>query len=142
MEIIRRNTDYALRILLEMVNSFDQKQPISAKHLSTILHIPYPITCKLLQKLQDHKITTSIMGPKGGYILFRSPSQITFLEVIETIQGPLHINRCFLETFRCPLKERCPLHKKLGKIQEDIILSLKQTTLEEFGTKGQSKTGS
>lgn len=138
MDIIKRNTDYALRILTELVKIFDAQKAVSARHLSTILHIPYPITCKLLQKLQDKKITTSIMGPKGGYYLARPPAEVSFWEVIESIQGPIHINRCFLENFRCPLKERCPLHEKLGKINNDIMLSLKNTTLEEIRDK---KTG-
>jgi len=138
MDIIKRNTDYALRILSELVNGPNGQRVLSARHLSKVLHIPYPITCKLLQKLQDKKITTSIMGPKGGYLLARPPAEVSFLEVIDRFQGPIHINRCFLENFRCPLKERCPLHEKLGKIHNDIVLSLKNTTLEEIRDK---KTG-
>lgn len=141
MDIIKRNTDYALRILSELVNGPNRQRILSARHLSDVLHIPYPITCKLLQKLQDHEITASIMGPKGGYTLARPPAQISFLEVIEAIQGPIHMNRCFFSHFQCPLKERCPLREKLGKIHDDILLSLKTTTLEEIRDKRLNQTG-
>ncbi len=141
MDIIKRNTDYALRILSELVNGPNGQRILSARHLSNVLHIPYPITCKLLQKLQDHEITASIMGPKGGYTLARPPAQISFLEVIEAIQGPIHMNRCFFSHFQCPLKERCPLREKLGKLHDDILLSLKTTTLEEIRDKRLNQTG-
>jgi len=139
MDIIKRNTDYALRLLYELVKLYGKNRPVPARQLSSELFIPYPITCKLLQKLQNKKIVASIMGPKGGYILARPPSKLSFHEVIEVIQGPIQMNRCFLDRFQCPLKERCPLRKKLAKIQSEILSALKDTTLEEFQDKEQEE---
>jgi len=72
------------------------------------------------------------MGPKGGYLLARNPSQISFLDVIQTIQGPISINRCFLGRYKCPLKGNCPLHRKLMGLQNGIIDSLQSTKLSEL----------
>jgi DNA-binding IscR family transcriptional regulator len=63
------------------------------------------------------------------------------LEAIETIQGPIYINRCFLRSFQCPLQQQCPLHKKLEKIQDDIVSALKSTTFEEIRDRKETELG-
>ena len=132
MDIIRRNTDYALRLMTLLVDFSQQKESLSARRLSEKAAVPYPLTCKLLQQLQKNEIVKSAMGPKGGYFLARSPSQISFLDVIQTIQGPISINRCFMGRYKCPLKGKCPLHRKLIGLQNGIIDSLQNTKLSEL----------
>lgn len=132
MDIIRRNTDYALRIMSLLARFSDKKASVSARNLSAQAAVSYPLTCKLLQTLQKKDIVKSAMGPKGGYLLSRNPAQISFLDVIETIQGPIRINRCFLGPYKCPLKGNCPLHVKLIGLQNGIIDSLKNTKISEL----------
>ena len=132
MDIIRRNTDYALRLMTLLVGFSQKKESISARNLSEQAVVPYPLTCKLLQQLQKSDIVKSEMGPKGGYLLARNPSQISFLDVIQTIQGPISINRCFLGRYKCPLKGNCPLPRKLMGLQNGIIDSLNRTKVSEL----------
>jgi Rrf2 family protein len=132
MDIIRRNTDYALRLMNILAKFYQTKEAVSARTLSKDSVVPYPLTCKLLQKLQKNKIVKSLMGPRGGYLLSRNPDQISFREVIETIQGPIHINRCFLGNYQCPMKGNCPLHGKLMKIQNEIIDSLENSKISDL----------
>ena len=56
MDIIRRNTDYALRIMTLLVGLSKQKEAVSARSLSEQAAVPYPLTCKLLQRLQKSDI--------------------------------------------------------------------------------------
>lgn len=132
MDIIRRNTDYALRLINLLAGFYQKSQAVSARTLSQNAAVPYPLTCKLLQKLQKRKIVDSSMGPRGGYLLARSPDQISFHDVIETIQGPISVNRCFLGQYQCPLKGNCPLHGKLMRIQDEIVTSLRSTKIAEL----------
>ena len=132
MDVIRRNTDYALRLMALLAVFFQKKESVSARSLSQNTVVPYPVTCKLLQKLQKREIVKSAMGPQGGYILARNPEQISFLVVIETIQGPISINRCFLGAYKCPMKGKCSLHGKLIKLQDEIINSLRHAKITEL----------
>jgi len=52
MDIIRRNTDYALRLMALLAGFSQKKESVSARSLSEIAAVPYPLTCKLLQQLQ------------------------------------------------------------------------------------------
>ena len=139
MDIIRRNTDYALRLITLLTGYFQKKASISARNLSKLAAVPYPLTCKLLQKLQKQNIVRSTMGPKGGYGLARNPDQISFLEIVETIQGPIRVNRCLLGPYKCPLKAHCPLHGKLMSLQDDIVRSLRNTKIAELSLAKRNK---
>lgn len=116
MEIIRRNTDYALRVMVSLARCY-QNGSASARTLASQEHIPYQLACKLMQKLRSVKLVESCMGPKGGFRLGRKPSKISVLEVIEAIQGPLALNRCLLSIDTCPRQRSCTVRVKLAELQ-------------------------
>jgi Rrf2 family iron-sulfur cluster assembly transcriptional regulator len=132
MDLILRNTDYALRLAANLAAEYNADKTLSARTLSKNNNVSYPLTCKLLQKFQQAGIIKSTMGPKGGFQLALPPDQITFLQLITTIQGPLSINRCLIGSHICSLKEKCPLHPKLAGLQKDIENQLHATTLADL----------
>lgn len=132
MDIIRRNTDYAFRLITAMIDTWATDHVVSAKALSGQAKVSYALTCKLLQRLQKEGYIQSTMGSKGGFRLARPPEQITFLEIIEAIQGPLCVNRCQLSSFSCPLKGKCPLHGKFLSLQKEMIGYLKNMNIGQL----------
>jgi Rrf2 family protein len=131
MDLIRRNTDYAVRAMVYLTKN-RRKEPVSSRQISNNQDISYELVCKLLQKLQKNKLVKSSMGPKGGFLLGREPSKINLLEIIEAIQGPVSLNRCQLPVNGCPLKKDCPVGKELKKVQSNINKQLKKLTLSGF----------
>jgi Rrf2 family protein len=133
MDIIRRNTDYALRIMVSLASDYGG-QPLPASNVAKQTLVAYPLTCKLLQKLAKAKLVQSSMGPKGGFSLIKEPGQINLGQIIEVIQGPVNMNKCLLGDFRCERRKECTLYDKLSELQEQISDSLTSTTLEELLT--------
>jgi Rrf2 family protein len=131
MEIIRRNTDYALRVMVSLARCY-QNGSASARTLASQERIPYQLTCKLMQKLHRVKLVESCMGPKGGFRLGRKPSKISVLEVIEAIQGPLALNRCLLSIDACPRQRSCTVRVKLAELQRYVSSHLSSITLDEL----------
>ncbi len=131
MDIIRRNTDYALRALV-----FLARQPldesVSTRTIATEADFSYQLACKLMQRLQKAGIVVSCMGAKGGFQLARSPQEITLGQVVETIQGPLSLSKCLLGKSDCCNQSRCTIRNKLGELQSDIVVFLQETTLADF----------
>ena len=84
MDVLRRDTDYALRMMASLTNHFNGEF-ISARQLASEGNLPYELGCKILQKLHKAKLVKSNMGPKGGFALNRKPSEITLLEIITVL---------------------------------------------------------
>ena len=117
MDVIRRNTDYAVRLMVNLAKRYENG-PISTRTAASQEIVPYQLACKLMQRLQRVKLVKSSMGSKGGFRLGREPSKISLLEVIEAIQGPVSLNRCLLGVGGCQRQESCPVMPKLVKLQE------------------------
>lgn len=132
MELIRRDTDYALRLMARLAKEHASGKSLSARTLSQDHKVSYPLTCKLLQKLAQAKVVESIMGPKGGFRLARDPAAIGLAEIVEVIQGPISVNKCVLGKFECPMQCDCGLHPKMLALQKQIHQFLYDLNLQEF----------
>ena len=131
MDVIRRNTDYALRAMVNLAGHYGN-EPVSARTISDEEEISYQLACKLMQKLHNAKLLESCMGPKGGFQLSREPAKINLLEIIELIQGPLRFNRCLLAIDACPRQKNCPVSEKLADLQKYMGNYLNDITLDEL----------
>ena len=133
MDILRRNTDYALRAVVNL-SSHHGNEPESTRAIAVEEDISYQLACKLMQKLQKAGLIKSCMGPKGGFQLSREPAMISVLEVVEAIQGPISLNRCLLGVDACPKQKDCTLRARLIGLQESIIGYLNGVTLDELSS--------
>ena len=135
MDVIRRNTDYAVRLVVHLAKHYGN-EPISTRASSVEEHVPYQLACKLMQKLNNAKLVTSCMGPRGGFVLAAEPSKISLLDVVEAIQGSINMNRCLLSDDTCPKRTTCAVRGKLASLQKNINSGLAGITLDELAPKG------
>jgi Rrf2 family protein len=131
MDILRRNTDYALRLMISLARSYE-KGSISTRVLAEEQEVSYQLACKLMQRLHDAKLVSSSMGPKGGFRLSRAPEQINLLEVVEVIQGPVRMNRCLMSETACPRGGGCPVRAKITELQGHIEEYLHSVTVGDL----------
>ena len=131
MNIVRRDTDYALRAMVNLAENYGDGAS-STKNISIEENISYQLACKLMQKLHDCRLVKSHMGSKGGFRLSRDPSKISLLEVIKAIQGPIRLNRCLLGRNVCPQYKRCKVRLKLAELNRSISSYLNDVTLDEL----------
>lgn len=132
MEVVRRNTDYAIRLIVNMAESYGSG-PKSARELATQEEVAYELACKLLQRLACAGFVKSVMGPKGGFILAKRPEDISLLEVMTAIQGPVILNKCTRRGFVCHRLPGCAVNKELLKLQKYVEKSLSQVKLDSIG---------
>ncbi len=140
MDILRRNTDYALRAMLHLAGHYGEA-PVSTRDISQSEDISYQLTCKLMQKLHNAGLVKSSMGPNGGFVLNRTPTKINLAEIIDVIQGPLSLSRCLLGENICQRQGNCPITVKLNKLQKNISDYLQSITLDELLQHQGVKTG-
>jgi Rrf2 family protein len=133
MDVLRRNTDYALRAVVNLTAHYGN-EPVSTRTIAAEEDISYQLACKLMQKLQKAGLVKSCMGPKGGFQLIREPAMISLMEVVEAIQGPISLNRCLQGIDACTKQEGCSVRAKLVGLQESISGYLTGITLDELSS--------
>ncbi len=88
---LNNETDYAIRIVSCLASAENR---IDAATISEHTGVTLRFTLKILHKLVGANIVRSFKGNKGGYVLNKSPEDITLLSVVEEIYGPLNLGRC------------------------------------------------
>jgi len=131
MDVLRRNTDYALRMMTALASQSNGKS-VSARQLASEGNFSYDLGCKILQRLHKAGLVQSRMGPKGGFSLNREPSEITLLEIVSVLQGGIRLNRCLLGGNGCEFQPECGISAKLAHLQRHIDDYLGGITLAEI----------
>ena len=84
---ITTKSPYALRALAELGRSGDGPVPIG--ELARRREIPVQFLEQLFAAMRRAGILRSQRGVKGGYSFARPPHEITVLEIVELLDGPL-----------------------------------------------------
>jgi Rrf2 family protein len=85
---LTRASSYALHAVVYMAVQKLNK-PVASHHIAQARGIPERFLLKVLKPLVSARVLHSIKGPNGGYRLARSPSDVTMLEVVEAVDGPI-----------------------------------------------------
>lgn len=85
--------EYALHCLLYMVN-IEEGKSVGIRDLATFQGISESYLSKVYTKLTKSGIIKSVPGVKGGYALAKNPEEITFLDVVEAIEGKEPFFQC------------------------------------------------
>jgi Rrf2 family protein len=86
---LSRTVSYALQATLQLAQCVPG-QPVPCSKLAAEGGMPERFLLQILRSLVTHGILQSTRGVEGGYSLERSPEQISLLDIIEAIDGPLH----------------------------------------------------
>jgi len=63
--------------------------PLTTYHIAKENRLPVNFLAKVLKPLVSARVLVSMRGPYGGYRLDRRPEDVTVLEVVEAIDGPI-----------------------------------------------------
>jgi Rrf2 family protein len=130
MDVIRRNTDYALRMMVRLARG--GQDPWTSRRLAQEEGVSLQLAAKLLQRLVLGGLVVSRRGKTGGFRLAGPPEAIDLGQVIAAIQGPVLLSGCVASAGACPLQSRCAVCRKLGLVQRQLEQTLAGTTLAEL----------
>jgi Rrf2 family protein len=85
---LSRTVAYAIQAALQLAQSDDFK-PVPCSRLAAEGKMPERFLLQILRNLVAHGILCSTRGVDGGYTLDRKPEEISLLEIIEAIDGPI-----------------------------------------------------
>ena len=130
MEISRR-TDYGVRVILDLA-ALPQDERASTQEIAERQNIPSPFLAKIISQLSLSGLVSTFRGAGGGVKLARPASEISLLEVIEALEGPIRLNRCLIQPSACPRDKDCPVHSVWAVAQAQLSTLLDTTTFDDL----------
>ena len=106
---LTRASSYALHAVAYMATQKQQDKPVASHHIAQARGIPERFLLKVLKPLVSARVLLSIKGPNGGYRLARKPDDITMLEILEAVDGPIRGQAPFSEESNGPLNHKLEL---------------------------------
>ena len=134
---ITRQADYAVRAVLYLAR-LGQEERAATSQVAQEQHIPPSFLAKIISQLSIAGLLHTSRGARGGVTLAREPKDITLLEVIEAIDGPIMLNECVGVTGTCTFDEECPLRPVWCEAQNELVTRLKNTNFAQLVTLGQN----
>jgi Rrf2 family protein len=131
--MLSQKARYALRAMIELARENGQ---VTAGELAERADAPRKFLEAILLSLSREGLVISRRGKFGGYILGRSPEQISFAEIIRLVDGPLALTPCVSRTaFRrcedCRDVATCALREALLKARDATAAVLEGYSLAD-----------
>ncbi|MFQ6069606.1 MAG: RrF2 family transcriptional regulator [Candidatus Aminicenantales bacterium] len=127
MNLINRDTDYAIKALMYIAK--ERPERVSVSELAKESEIPHPFLRKILQILNKKGVLNSYKGKSGGFLLALRPDQIFLADLIKIFQGPVKMSKCIFKEEICPHIGTCALKKKIDALEKHVVSELKSITL-------------
>ncbi|MDF3818414.1 Rrf2 family transcriptional regulator [Leptospira sp. 96542] len=120
--ILGNQVEWALHCVTALASA-ERGKLVSSKALSEFHGVPKEYLSKCLQQLSNAGIVKTTTGPKGGYCLAKPASEISFLDVIEAVEGRR-------KTFQCTeIRKNNPCLSEEGK-KFDRVCEIAQVMFE------------
>lgn len=119
---------YGLRAMMELALRHGQP-PARLKDVAQTQEIPLAYLRELMMTLAAAGLVRPVRGPRGGYVLTRDPAQITVLEIVEPLEGPLVIVDCTANPEVCNRAQECPARRFWGALAGQMAELFRDTSL-------------
>jgi Rrf2 family protein len=128
---ITRQADYAVRAVLYLANLGNNERAATST-VAEDQRIPPSFLAKIISQLSIAGLLHTSRGARGGVTLAREPQDISLLEVIEAIDGPIQLNECVGEDKECSFDADCPLRPVWSEAQNELVTRLKRTNFAQL----------
>jgi Rrf2 family protein len=128
---ITRQADYAIRAVLYL-SKLEPGERAATGIVAREQSIPPSFLAKIISQLSISGLLHTSRGARGGVMLAREPQDISLLDVVEAIDGPITLNECVLDTTACVLGDDCELREVWCSAQDELVTRLKATTFSQI----------
>ena len=122
---------YGLRILMDLAIHQSEK-PRLIRDIAKSQQISEKYISRLVIALRKEGMIRSVRGVNGGFHIAMKPEDITLLDVIEVMEGPLSIVDCVKAPKRCAMHVNCAPREIWCKLNDEIRDLMRQTTLADI----------
>jgi Rrf2 family protein len=128
---ITRQADYAVRAVLYLAEH-NHNARVATSEIGRAQHIPVTFLAKIVAQLAAAGILRSTRGAHGGVTLGRPADEISLLDIVEAIDGPLLLNECVADPSACQVGAGCTVHQVWCQAQAELVQRLGQTSFAQM----------
>ena len=128
---ITRQADYAVRAVLYLAQLGSERRAATSQ-IAQEQQIPPSFLAKIVSQLSVAGLLQTSRGARGGVSLARDPDDISLLEVVEAIDGPILLNECVAGNGACTFGDDCPMRPIWCDAQAELVARLKNTYFSQF----------
>ena len=131
-------TRYGLRAILELALQYDEG-PLQIKTIAHRQNISRKYLEQIIAILKSNGLVASVRGPRGGYLLAKTPEEITLYDLFRALEGSSTTVECLKNKNYCSRYPGCVARQAWAKLQQTIDDALKSLTLQELVNKTQEE---
>jgi Rrf2 family protein len=137
--ILRNQVEWAIHCC-SILGGLDPGETVSTKVLAELHGVPKEYLSKALQALATAGIVVGTLGPTGGYRLAKPAGAITFLDIVEAVEGrkstfectEIRANNPCLEGSKRRLRGTCAVARVMYRADEAWRSELGKVSLEDL----------
>jgi len=126
---INRRVEYALMVL-KLMKEKEFAQLTTAREICDRFDTPFDTTAKVMQLMNTSGILHSHKGVKGGYTLARDLSEVSYMELVQLIEGKSFMMDC--HDGPCELYEKCNISQPIKRLNDYLINIFNSLSLNEL----------
>ncbi len=130
---ITRQADYAVRAMVYLAQLGPERRAATSQ-IAQEKQIPPSFLAKIVSQLSVAGLLQTSRGARGGVALARSPEEISLLDVVEAIDGPILLNECVGENGMCVFGNDCPMKPVWCDAQHELVERLGKTNFANLLT--------
>jgi Rrf2 family protein len=126
---INRKIEYAL-MALKLMKEKNHSELTTAREVCDRFETPFDTTSKVMQLMNNCGILLSHKGVKGGYTLARDLSEVSYMELVELIEGKSFMMDC--HEGPCDLFHKCNITQPIKRLNDYLINIFNSISLNEL----------
>ena len=126
---ITRQADYAIRAVRYLAKQ-GSSQRVATSTVAREMRIPPSFLAKIISQLSIAGLLHTSRGARGGVSLAREPKEISVLDVVEAIDGPILLNECVGTNKPCDFEGDCLVHPIWLEVQQSLVKRLGETRFD------------
>lgn len=137
--ILKSQVEWALHCCA-ILAGLPEGRYLSTKALAELHGLPKEYLSKALQSLSQAGLVHTMLGPSGGYRLARPPTELTFLDIVEAVEGRTQTFVCNNIRVNNPCRPRdrcdsspCAVARIMWEADEAWRQKLRGVTLSDLG---------
>lgn len=143
--MISKRCKYAIKALIHIARNQDRERPVFSTEIAEKENIPRKFLEGILRDLSHAQILYSKRGKQGGYRLLKPADQITLVEIMRIMDGPIALLPCVsLHYYRpcdeCVNEQNCSIRSVFIQVRDAHLAILKDATLESLSREAEAES--